>query len=92
MPSTEFLAWTQLPTLQRRAEWRSFIVALDVGDAGYHRFYPVLMPLWDRGEVPDLVNDEQLAMRDAELLRDALHDRSSISASEAGVMSGIPAS
>ncbi len=44
--------WNSLTKAQQRREWTRFIEAVDCGDAGYHRFYPILAPLWDRGERP----------------------------------------
>lgn len=60
-------AWTQLTEAQQLVEWRSFLTSLDAGDAGYHRYYPVLMPLWDRGEVPAAVEAEALDAYEAEM-------------------------
>lgn len=45
-------AWNTLTKAQQRREWDRFTEALDTGDAGYHRFYRVLMPLWEGGERP----------------------------------------
>lgn len=45
-------AWNALSKVQQRREWARFTEALDSGDAGYHRFYGVLAPMWDRGERP----------------------------------------
>ena len=50
------IAWTLLTKGEQLVQWRGFITALDAGGAGYHRFYPVLMPLWDRGDVPAIVD------------------------------------
>jgi hypothetical protein len=66
------LGWMQLPEADQLHQWRSFLASLDVGDAGYHRWYGVLMPLWDRGDVPELILDEQFDRRDAELRAEAL--------------------
>ncbi len=52
--------WTALSPAAQRALWRHFIEALDAGAAGYHRYYQVLMPLWDRGDVPDWINSAAL--------------------------------
>jgi hypothetical protein len=71
MATTEYQAWIQLSSEQQLDQWRSFLTALDAGDAGYHRYYSVLMPLRDRGEVPDVINDEQLAKLDAEMAHEA---------------------
>jgi hypothetical protein len=60
-------AWTHLSEAQQLVEWRSFLSSLDAGDAGYHRWYPVLMPLWDRGEVPPAVETEVLAAYETEM-------------------------
>lgn len=65
------IAWNTLPDVAQLTEWRSFVAALDAGDAGYHRFYSVLMPLWDRGEVPVQIVEEAAAANDAELMREA---------------------
>jgi len=45
-------AWSQLSESEQLSEWTSFLDHLDAGDAGYHRAYAVLMPLWISGEVP----------------------------------------
>lgn len=60
-------AWTQLTKAEQLVEWRGFITALDAGGAGYHRFYPVLMPLWDRGDVPAEIETEAFEAREAEM-------------------------
>lgn len=64
--SPEARAWTRLSPDEKLAQWRSFLDALDAGDAGFHRFYPVLMPLWERGDVPEVINDELLDVAEAE--------------------------
>ena len=66
-----FTTWTQLSEAQQLVEWRSFLTSLDAGDAGYHRYYPVLMLLWDRGEVPAVVEAELLTAYDAEMREQA---------------------
>lgn len=62
-----FTTWTQLSEAQQLGEWRTFLTSLDVGDAGYHRFYPVLMPLWDRGDVPAIVEAEAIRAYETEM-------------------------
>lgn len=72
MPSIDLdTTWTQLSEAQQLIEWRSFLTSLDAGDAGYHRWYPVLMPLWDRGEVPAAVETEVLAAYETEMREQA---------------------
>ena len=66
-----FTTWTQLSEAQQLGEWRTFLTSLDVGDAGYHRFYPVLMPLWDRGDVPAIVEDEAMSAYETEMREQA---------------------
>ena len=44
--------WNSQTKPQQRRGWDRFTQALDRGDAGYHRFYRVLMPLWEGGERP----------------------------------------
>ena len=45
-----------LPADRQRAEWLSFIDAIDLGDVGHHRFGLILGRRWERGEQPsDLV-------------------------------------
>lgn len=53
MQSSEITAaWNTLTKAQKRKEWALFTEALDCGDAGYHRFYGILAPMWDRGDRP----------------------------------------
>lgn len=66
-----FTAWTQLSHAEQLDQWRGFIIALDAGDAGYHRFCLLLMPLWDRGHVPAEVEAEALDAYEAEMRADA---------------------
>jgi hypothetical protein len=58
--SPEARAWTRLSPDEQLTQWQSFLDALDAGDAGYHRFYPVLMPLWARGDIPETLNEEHV--------------------------------
>lgn len=69
--NTFAIAWNALSEAEQLNEWRAFVAALDAGDAGYHRFYSVLMPLWDRGEVPTQIAEEAAAANDAELMLEA---------------------
>jgi hypothetical protein len=64
-------AWTLLTKGEQLVQWRGFITALDAGGAGYHRFYPVLMPLWDRGDVPAEIETEGFEVREAEMRAEA---------------------
>ncbi|WP_293392804.1 hypothetical protein, partial [Phenylobacterium sp. RIFCSPHIGHO2_01_FULL_69_31] len=66
-----FTTWTQLSEAQQLNEWRAFLTSLDAGDAGYHRYYPVLMPLWDRGDVPAIVEDEAMSAYETEMREQA---------------------
>lgn len=66
-----FTAWTQLPEAEQLHQWRAFLAALDAGDAGYHRYYLVLMPLWDRGDVPAAIEAEAMDAYAAEMRADA---------------------
>ncbi|CAN7641422.1 hypothetical protein LJR219_005034 [Phenylobacterium sp. LjRoot219] len=54
MASLDF-DWMQLSHGEQLREWGSFLRGLDAGDAGYHRYYRVLMPRWARGDVPQIV-------------------------------------
>lgn len=64
--------WTALSPAHQLAQWETFIADLDAGAAGFHRYYRVLMPLWDQGDVPDLINDAHLARSEAEMQAEAL--------------------
>lgn len=44
-------AWNALSAEERRLHWEDFTEMLDAGDAGYHRFYRVLMPMWQGEEM-----------------------------------------
>jgi hypothetical protein len=66
------LDWTALSSAQQLAHWTSFIDDLDAGAAGFHRFYPVLMPLWDRGDVPGPISEMELARFETEARGEAL--------------------
>lgn len=68
MASIDLLtAWTRLTKGEQLAQWRGFIAALDAGGAGYHPYYLVLMPLWDRGDVPVEIEAEAFEAREAEM-------------------------
>ena len=41
-----------LTDLEQAAAWVGFVDALDAGDAGFHPYYLVLAPMYDRGESP----------------------------------------
>ena len=41
-----------LNSSEQAAEWVRFVDALDAGGAGFHPFYLVLAPIYDRGETP----------------------------------------
>jgi hypothetical protein len=64
--------WTALSPAEQLRQWSQFISDLDAGEAGFHRFYLVLMPLWDRGDVPAPIADAALSARDDELRAEAL--------------------
>ena len=64
-------AWTELTNAEQLRQWRRFLDALDAGGAGYHRYYPVLMPLWDRGDVPAEIEAETFEALEAEMRADA---------------------
>ena len=64
--------WGVLSETQQLAQWASFLDDLDAGSGGLHRYYPVLMPRWDRGDVPDAINERQLARHEDELRAEAL--------------------
>jgi len=66
-----FTTWTQLSEAQQLTEWRTFMVSLDAGDAGHHRYYLVLMPLWDRGDVPAVVEAEAMDAYETEMREQA---------------------
>lgn len=53
--------WDAMATDQQHRQWVRFLDELDAGAGGHHRYYPILMPRWDRGDVPEAVND--LALR-----------------------------
>lgn len=58
--------WNSLTETEQLAEWRSFLAALDEGGSGHHRFYLLLLPRWDAGDVPASICDEASAAYDAE--------------------------
>lgn len=64
--------WSALSPDAQSAQWASFITDLDGGCAGFHRYYPVLMPLWDQGDVPDAINESQLVKYEAEMRAEAI--------------------
>ena len=66
-----FTTWTQHTEAQQLIEWRTFLASLDAGDAGYHRYYLVLMPLWDRGDVPAIVQAEAMDAYETEMREQA---------------------
>ena len=41
-----------LTVSEQAAQWVRFVDALDSGDAGFHPYYLVLAPIYDRGETP----------------------------------------
>lgn len=63
--------WNSFTEIEQLAEWRSFLSALDEGGAGYNRFYLLLLPLWDAGDVPASICDEASAAYDAECAEEA---------------------
>jgi len=73
MISTDTLmaAWTALTPAEQLAQWQQFTQDLDAGEAAFHRFYLVLMPLWDRGDVPEAINERQLQKLHAEMAEEA---------------------
>jgi hypothetical protein len=64
--------WTALSPAGQLAQWESFIADLDGGCVGFHPYYRVLAPLWDRGDVPDAINNAQLAKYEAETRAEAI--------------------
>lgn len=64
--------WTALSPDAQLAQWETFIADLDAGCAGFHRYYRLLAPLWDRGDVPDPINEAQLARYETEMRAEAL--------------------
>lgn len=66
--------WTALSPAEQLAQWHTFIADLDAGAAGFHRYYLVLMPLWNAGDVPDETNEAALAKYEAEMQAEALWD------------------
>lgn len=64
--------WTALSPAEQLRQWDQFTRDLDAGEAAFHRFYLVLMPLWDRGDVPAPIAEAQLIARDRELEAEAL--------------------
>jgi hypothetical protein len=63
MPNIE--PWNRLTPAEQHAAWSSFIEALDAGDAGYHRHYPLLARLWERGDAPPCLELQQAPRRRA---------------------------
>jgi hypothetical protein len=61
-----------LSPAQQVAQWDSFTADLDAGSAGFHRYYPVLMPLWDRGDEPDEIEALRQTQHETEARADAL--------------------
>ena len=41
--------WNALPVKARTANWSRYTEMLDYGDAGYHRFAPLLINAWCEG-------------------------------------------
>jgi hypothetical protein len=74
MISIEAIAagWNALSPGEQLQQWDQFTWDLDAGEAAFHRFYLVLMPLWDRGDVPAPIAEAQLAAREAEFAAEAL--------------------
>ncbi len=74
MSSTVILTsdFNALSPAEQLAQWESFVTDLDAGAAGFHRFYPVLMGRWDRGDVPEEIGERQLVAFEAEVRADAL--------------------
>jgi hypothetical protein len=64
--------WTALSPAEQLAQWESFFADLDAGAAGFHRYYRVLMPRWDAGDVPDHVIEAQLARFEADMRIDTI--------------------
>lgn len=67
--------WNALSQDERFAQWRSFLLDLDCGEGAFHRYYLVLMPLWDRGDVPELINDEAMEKYAAEMRAELAWER-----------------
>lgn len=64
--------WIALSPPQQLAQWENFITDLDAGTAGFHRYYRVLMPLWDRGDVPEPIHAAVMATYEDEMRADRL--------------------
>lgn len=77
--------WMQLPPAEQLLQWRSFVSSIDCGDAGYHRYYPVLMPRWVRGDVPQVAGGVR---ESCQVVSASAWDR--IDASTADLMFGSP--
>lgn len=73
MTSTNTLmdAWTALSPAEQLAQWDRFTRDLDAGEGAFHRYYLVLMPLWDRGDVPAQISEAQQQKVDAEMAAEA---------------------
>ena len=41
-----------LTDLEKAGEWVGFLDTLDAGGVGYHPYYLILAPMWERGETP----------------------------------------
>lgn len=72
MRTTEALiaAWNALSQQEQLEQWRCFLHDLDCGEGAFHHYYLVLMPLWDRGDAPELINDEHLEKYASEMRAD----------------------
>lgn len=76
-------AWTALSPAEQLAQWEHFTRDLDAGEAAFHRYYLVLMPLWDRGDVPALISEAQLQKLEAEMVAEAMWERRQLPRSDA---------
>jgi hypothetical protein len=64
--------WIALSPSEQLAHWTTFIDDLDAGCAGFHRYYRILMPLWEQGDVPDPIDETQFAKYESEMRAEAL--------------------
>jgi hypothetical protein len=63
--------WNALSEAEQLRQWSRFTMDLDAGEAAFHRFYLVLMPMWDRGDVPTGIDRGRFARRIIEAAEDA---------------------
>jgi hypothetical protein len=63
--------WNALSMDEQMRQWSQFLQDLDAGEAGFHSFYLVLMPLWDCGLVPALIEEVRFSRAMNEAAADA---------------------